>query len=472
MLYYLVYIGAALKPNRHPVLSGMTIFARRTLQSFLTALDGTLTSHQLGALVNRLNRENLNSLAAEWEICILIALMNFGHITYEPALIGKTRPDFQFTAADNAALEFVADVTLISDSDLERNNPILELTQILYRKARKLGITGTFSYRVGSGSTGRQGAHKVQLSIPHIKKLQAFFEHFLVPHLRALANPHLPMTINVAEGAWHVNISYDPKGRFSHGSYRAFRNATVKDSNPLYNALNGKRKQLRDSEYLGCKGIIVCDGGCEVIQNGIASWDTYSRKQILTEFFRSTGSISFVIFIWIEAKSRPGVKCQPRVCGEIETNPDARVPPPEELVYLLRRLPQFWPQPVQTGEHARLQVEGYGQRNIPRNWGRPVGGYRMGSGPNRITYRMSARELLEILSGRRTIQEFERDAGFAPHGDGGPINPFENALRRGFTISAATLEAISDRDDDWVEFRITGPDPALSSFRKPGQSTG
>ncbi|MFZ3234900.1 MAG: hypothetical protein WA184_05950, partial [Stellaceae bacterium] len=78
MLYYLVYIGAALKPNRHPVLSGMTIFARRTLQSFLTALDGTLTSHQLGALVNRLNRENLDSLAAEWEICILIALMNLG----------------------------------------------------------------------------------------------------------------------------------------------------------------------------------------------------------------------------------------------------------------------------------------------------------------------------------------------------------------------------------------------------------
>ena len=83
---------------------------------------------------------------------------------------------------------------------------------------------------------------------------------------------------------------------------------------------------------------------------------------------------------------------------------------------------------------------------------------------------MSARELLEILSGRRTIQEFERDAGFAPPGSGGPINPFENALRRGFTISAATLKAISDLDDDWIEFRITGPDPALSPFRIAGRS--
>ena len=88
----------------------------------------------------------------------------------------------------------------------------------------------------------------------------------------------------------------------------------------------------------------------------------------------------------------------------------------------------------------------------------------MGLGPNQITYRMSARELLEILSGRKTIQEFDEENGFSPSGSRHRSNPFENALQRGLTINSATLEPVPDRDDDWIEFRISGPDPALSPF--------
>jgi hypothetical protein len=136
----------------------MTIFARRSIQSFLTALRGTLTPHQLAALVDRLNLEDLDSLATEWEICILFALMNLGRIIYAPAFTGKSRPDVHFLASDDTDLQFIADVTLISDSDLEKNNPILELTQIISARARKLGIPGTFSFTVGSTSAGRHGA--------------------------------------------------------------------------------------------------------------------------------------------------------------------------------------------------------------------------------------------------------------------------------------------------------------------------
>jgi hypothetical protein len=77
---------------------------------------------------------------------------------------------------------------------------------------------------------------------------------------------------------------------------------------------------------------------------------------------------------------------------------------------------------------------------------------------------MSARELLQILSGRKTIREFDEENGFVSSGSGARINPFENALQRGLTIDAAKLEPVPDRDDDWIEFSITGPDPALSPF--------
>jgi hypothetical protein len=83
----------------------------------------------------------------------------------------------------------------------------------------------------------------------------------------------------------------------------------------------------------------------------------------------------------------------------------------------------------------------------------------MGIGRSSLTFRMSARELMEILSGRRSHRAFEEGAGFATVGtSGSPMNPFESALRRGLTISAVRIERNSDLDDDWIEFRMEGPE--------------
>jgi hypothetical protein len=124
----------------------MTIFARRSIQRFLSDLDSILTPPQLAPLIDRLNKGNLDSLAVEWEVCVLFALMNLGRVAYEPTFAGKSHPDIHFTARDKEDLQFIADVTLISDSHLEENNPFTALTQIVAEKARKLGIPGTFSF--------------------------------------------------------------------------------------------------------------------------------------------------------------------------------------------------------------------------------------------------------------------------------------------------------------------------------------
>jgi hypothetical protein len=92
----------------------------------------------------------------------------------------------------------------------------------------------------------------------------------------------------------------------------------------------------------------------------------------------------------------------------------------------------------------------------------------MGSGRSSLTFRMSACELMEVLSGRRSHQAFEEGMGFAPVSEShGPRNPFETALRLGFTISTVRIEPIPELDDDWIEFRMKGPDPALTPFRVP-----
>jgi hypothetical protein len=47
---------------------------------------------------------------------------------------------------------------------------------------------------------------------------------------------------------------------------------------------------------------------------------------------------------------------------------------------------------------------------------------------------------------------------------------FEQALRKGYTIRAVEIERKPDEDDDWIEFVMDGPDPAIAPFRKPARS--
>jgi hypothetical protein len=446
----------------------MTMFARRSIQSFLNALDSILTPAQFDSLVDRLNLDDRDSVAAEWEVCVLFALMHLGRVTYEPPLPGTSNPDILFTSNHDARRQFIADVTLISDIDLEEKNPINELTQLVAAQARKLGISGVFSFNAGSTAAGKYGSYKVQLSIPHKRHLRVFVRDRIVPHLRSIAkSPAEPREFSITEPGYNLTVSYIPGQRFSFSNYRSYRNATKKDSNPLFNSLKRKREQLRDAQYEGCKGIIVCDGGCELLTKSFTIWDSYSKEQVVKEFFRQSTSISFVILLWVE--QMPDSRSTPRphrVIGQIAINPKARNPLATDLEELLRQLPEQWPQPIQTGERTRLELEGYGPRDKPRYWGRRFGGYQMSAGSNSFTYRMSARELIEILSGRRSHRDFEQDAGFAA-ASAGRINPFENALQRGLTISAVNVEQFSDQDDDWIEFRMTGPDPALSPFQVP-----
>jgi hypothetical protein len=446
------------------------MFARRSIQSFVNALDSVLITSQLIALVDRLNLNNRDSVAAEWEICILFGLMQLGQVTYEPVVSGKSCPDLLFRLSDTIDLRFIADITLISDAHLEEENPIGELTQLVATKARKLGISGAFSFKPGFTTTGKYGAYKVQLSIPRKRDLQIFVRDHIVPHLRSIArSPAEFREINITHAGLCLILSYVPGQRFSLASYRSYRDATKRDSNPLFNCLEYKRKQLRDALYKGCKGIIVCDGGCELLTKNSASWDSYSKEQILTEFFRKNTSISFVLLLWVEETRESSSTPRPhKVNGQIAINPRATYSLPGELKDLLRRLPEQWPQPIQTGEDSRLELEGYGPQQVPRYWGRRFGSYKMGIGPNTVTYRMSVRELMEILSGRRTQRAFEEENGFADASSrGGPINPFENALRRSLTVSTVKIEHMQDRDDDWIEFRMTGPDPALAPFQVP-----
>jgi hypothetical protein len=78
--------------------------------------------------------------------------------------------------------------------------------------------------------------------------------------------------------------------------------------------------------------------------------------------------------------------------------------------------------------------------------------------------KMSARLLLELLAGTKTIQEFEAGYDFQ-RGQ----NPFHRMLAEGRLISNVTVEHRPKQDDDTVIIDFGEPDPAVSPFRTAKQ---
>jgi hypothetical protein len=85
--------------------------------------------------------------------------------------------------------------------------------------------------------------------------------------------------------------------------------------------------------------------------------------------------------------------------------------------------------------------------------------------------RISARTLLELLSGRLTFEEFVERYDSIPAGfrSASYTNFFDMRLKEGMLISEIHLEVSPTKDDDTIIIKLTGPDPAIAPFRVPKQ---
>src|SRR6266852_3284979 len=148
----------------------MTIFARRSIQRVLNTLAGTLSAHQLETLVGKLNANNPQSLASEWELLVLFGLMHWGRVSHEAPLGGPSKADIFLQLEDDPTVQFAADITCVSDRGLEDANPIAELMNLIREKASKLAIpAGGFDHRVKHEIRKESVKPKVRLKMPEKK---------------------------------------------------------------------------------------------------------------------------------------------------------------------------------------------------------------------------------------------------------------------------------------------------------------
>lgn len=401
------------------------------------------------ALRLRLNRPGQDRLAAVWEVVLLQAFAGLGEVAHEKPLPSGRCPDLRF----RGAAEFTADIACVSDEGLDEENPVHELMRLLEGLKTRLGLPAGGMQLTVSGKDRHlsRGARTV-LRIPPRKELREFVRTRIEPELRRQMRENAgAIRLDIEDEDHALGIAIDPRrSPINTGSYPSYDNPTIRDSNPLFNVLKSKARQLRGSE--GLTGIIVCDGGSAALSQASGFWSGVSTADIVRHFLRQHRSIHFVLALTIGREAQRTPHKRPALILDalyVKGESDLLTPDLDSVVKLMLAA---LPRPVSTAINAAQMArsKGYGLGHH--------GGHVMSDG----RLRMSSRELMEVLAGRRTVEQMDEANGWT--GAGRP-NPFERFLAGGRLPRQITVTSGEDDPDDWIEIEFGDPDPAITPFR-------
>lgn len=443
------------------------IFSRRSIQHFIDCISSALSIEALSKLVAQLNGDGLDLLNFEWEVAILHALSQRGLIEYEKDLGGPRRADVSFTLANSTEIDFVADVTGVSDRGLEKENPAEIFATLLRQSAAKLKIDGSFSYRIEGGPEGKKYKdRKVKLALPSAPQIPDLFKKHILPFLRTIkSNAAESATLHINDGPNRISIGHNPSGTYTSGSHPSYKTAYSLTRNPIFTSLKEKAGQLRETKFDGCRGIILCDANCALFKNNLQGGSNFSDRQIIEAFLRNNTSISFVLTLWVSHSAGSFGHPEPlKTNVKLIRNPRAKVPLSDEIAGVLLGIPQLLPTPVNDAFNASHLI----QNGTHRTGASLLGGYQMSSTQTTEIIKISSRAILDLLAGRMSPEKFSELHSFTNSpANNGMLNPFESASRKSLLIDAVSIERMTDQDDDWLVFKLSGPDAAVAPFTAP-----
>lgn len=444
----------------------MAIFSRRTIQRMFNENAAFLTKEQLNQHVSRLNNEGFQSIDTEWEVAVLNAFSKLGKLAHEPALGGTSQLDLLFTHDDGSS--FIADITSVSDEGFEEKTSVKAFYVELQERLEKVGL-------LYKGWVLDIGEHPVKYGEPRKPALPSrsefakeIFNVKFKEFLRSVKeNPEQSLTYRVSTEKTAIALTYDPKGRSFVSHLHVYNSAMEKDQNPIFNALRKKAKQLKKVTYGGPKGIILCDGGSDMIHSqphGSFEFN-FNAVDAARDFLRQNQSIDFVIMIssiWTDDgihrpwAGKPARKIQVSI---IRNNNFGSLP--ASLKESLEALEQHFPEPINTASGAREAIRhGYDPKAL-----RPLGG---GIGWRHNEISISASAVLALLAGRITQEELFKALDFKPWSNKTHAmrNLFEYVLSQNMRVVEIQIED-NKYDDSTLIFKFDGPDPATSPYTNP-----
>ena len=426
----------------------MAILTRRALQGLIDELP--LPSIAIDKLVHRLNEPD--SFAAEWELIILSALSKVGAVEHEPKLGGPANLDFRFTSKSCSTV--VGDITAISDDEANRLNPISVLEGELYRRTYSLSLPGSF---VANPSYEYLNGHKVRLKLPASHRFtpsifNSTFDAFLEVVKAASDHSH---SVLIQNDEASLTIVYSPAKTVARIlSYPSFRIARNVVHNPIYNRLKKKADQLKRAGRLVegvAKGIVICDGGSELLQD-VPGIDVIGFRTIARHFLRKRDSFDFVAVVRVRepSSSYGGIPSFEVILVESSSALE-----PQEFSDLLQRGLREIPKPFNTPINARRESIWHPSKGAStlNYFERAPTTY---SAENQLT--LSARTVVDFLTDRITRERFQILCGdFA-------LDALKRAINDGALVSSIELTKRLEYDDDEIVLRWGFEDPSVSCF--------
>lgn len=394
-----------------------------------------------------------------WEVVTLNSLAQQGTLLHEVPLDSGRKPDIRFKS-DRIA--FTADITTVSDEGLHENNPVELLSDLLHKELARLGLSpGGLDLRIASKQRQTRNGVTTELCLPHRSQLTGLVRKQIGPRLREqLENGSGILRISIENDSTSLQVTVNPsKSPFSTTSHASYNAPTIKDRNPLYGALRAKAKQLRGAP--GLVGIIVGDSATQTLHKSSAGFSQLQGREIAAEFLRQHSSIGFVLLVTVREEQTTfpqSTASEKRLDADLICSRGIEVQ--RELRTIFANMLAAFPKPVRTPINASNQAKrkGFGLGHH--------GGFTMSG--NRI--KVSAREVLEILSGRSTVEEVNRLSDQIGLGDSINVNSLprliEYYLSRGMLPTSISIIKTDENDnDDWIEFEFGPPDPAITPFQ-------
>ena len=430
----------------------MAIFSRRIIQRLINE-----NSHFVGrrliknhvAQLNSLNQEHF--LATEWEVVLINCLSKIGKIEYEKDLGVKKRADVFFEHPSDTRINFLADITTVSDKALKQHNPADALHSQFHNLVQKRGIISSyFTISIGDYFDGKN----FRLKLPGRSRFsEIIFNNEFYAFLDNIElNPRKQYIYSINKDLTDLTIVYDPLKNSAGMSHVCFDMILSKTNNTIYNALYSKRLQLSELNYSGLKGIFLCNGSCELLRNSSLrkTSGTYTIDDIVKHFLIECQDIDFVVTVTVDSvnprrrlaylpekykvslRSYFGQFFQERNCFFISE--------------IINKMAEAMPEPERDAFNALHYIKG---RN-PEKGRSLMGELRMKIGDEQSEIKLSARSIQELLAGRVSQQIFAELHRFDD------LNPFERCLQKGQTIFQISKESSSHKDDDLLVFDLRG----------------
>jgi hypothetical protein len=442
----------------------MALFPRRKIQEAIDLCGRFMPVEAISRKVAELNASNEGSLPAEWEVVVAAATSTVCPLAYEPDFGGPRKGDLLLMPNGAGTPGCLVEVTAVSDEHAHTQNPYDQICDAIRQKLRKLGLPkGGTHIQVGGKRVGEYDDAKMVLQLGKGRSETLFTQEFYDFVRRVKAAPGDRHVHEWKGDELDIRLTFDPgESGYLSGGHPVYTVVHSRTRNPLANALKAKCDQLARTGHPGPFGLVICDGGCDVLSSRLASSGTsFSLRDILWGHFKKSARLSFVLVLYVETKW-PSALGLNRIHHVLRGQPCVREGSPPVAIEALRRLTQMvplLPAPVASPANA---AKAYLERSEIDSDRFPRGSLTMSA--NKI--RLSARAVLEMLSGKKTPQEFFD--GFSLGRSEG--NGFEERRAQGRLFTGVELIR-GTGDDDELEFTFGPPDAAVSRYRLPDDTS-